>query len=200
MFDEPVRRRFARIAQPVTDGLAATGITPNQLTLLTFVIALGGAACLALGWPRVGLAIWLVSRVGDGLDGALARATSRRTPFGAYLDITLDMAAYSAMVLAFSRLYPAQGLVWASILTAYVIVITTTLALSDAATTADRRVSGTDRTFQFTPGIAEAGETSVMYGLWVVFPGAVAWLAWVWFAALMATCVQRSVLAWRALR
>jgi phosphatidylglycerophosphate synthase len=200
MFDEPVRQRFGRLAQPVIAVAAAAGVTPNQVTLLTFLIALTGAGFLACGWARVGLAIWLVSRLGDGLDGALARATGRRTPFGAYLDITLDMAAYSAMVLAFARLYPAQELVWSAILAAYVLVITTTLALSDAATSVDRRISPTDRTFQFTPGIAEAGETSVMYCLWVMFPDHVGWLAWIWLAALMATCVQRSRLAWRVLR
>jgi hypothetical protein len=33
-----------------------------------------------------------------------------------------------------------------------------------------------------------------------MFPDHVGWLAWIWLAALMATCVQRSRLAWRVLR
>ena len=61
-------------------------------------------------------------------------------------------------------------------------------------------MSGTDRTFQFTPGLTEAGETNVMYVLWVLFPAHVGCLAWVWAAALVLTAVQRTVLAWRALR
>ena len=46
----------------------------------------------------------------------------------------------------------------------------------------------------------EAGETSVMYGLWVVFPQHLPWLVWLWVAALALTTVQRTVLAWRLLR
>lgn len=200
MFDESVRTRFSRVAQPLVSVLTRTGVTPDQMTVVTFVVAVSGAALIALGHPHAGLVVWLISRLGDGLDGALARASARPTPFGAYLDITLDMAAYSAMVLAFSRLYPSLATAWAAILAAYVVVITTTLALSDAAGAADRHISQTDRTFRFTPGIAEAGETTLMYILWVVLPGYVEWLAWTWVFALIATGVQRTVLARRVLR
>lgn len=200
MFDEIVRARFSRVAQPLVGILARAGATPNHVTVVAFVVAASAAVLIALGRPGAGLAVWLVSRLGDGLDGALARETTRRTPFGAYLDITLDMAAYSVMVLAFSRLYPSLAMAWLAILAAYVVVITTTLALSDAASALDRHISSTDRTFQFTPGIAEAGETSLMYILWVALPGYVEWLAWTWVVVLVATCVQRTALARRVLR
>lgn len=199
MFDEPVRAVFNRNTRPLVATLARIGVSPNQLTAITFAVAASGAVLVGAGWSRAGFAAWLVSRLGDGLDGSLARATGRRTSFGGFLDITLDMVAYSAMVLGFSRLYPSAA-AWPAILAAYVFVITTTLALSDAAGRSDRRLADTDRTFEFTPGIAEAGETSVMYGLWVALPAQVEWLAWLWVGALVATGVQRAVLARRILQ
>ena len=65
---------------------------------------------------------------------------------------------------------------------------------------AARRVGATNRTFQFTPALTEAGETTAMYALWVLFPAHLPWLVWVWVAALAVTALQRTYLAARLLR
>jgi hypothetical protein len=104
------------------------------------------------------------------------------------------------MVVGFAVAHPDLGIVWPVILLGYVLAITTTLALSAAAAALGRSVSETDRTFQFTAGVAEAGETTVMYVLWVLFPGWLGWLAWIWVAMILVTVIQRSWLAWRVLR
>lgn len=200
MFDDRFRARVSPLLGPLTQALARVGVTPNQVTMVAFAVALAAAVLVGAGYTHAGLAVWMVSRLGDGLDGALARSAGLKTPFGGYLDITLDMAGYSAMVLGFAVLYPGLGLAWAAVLAGYVLVITTTLALSDAAGTIDRQVGQSDRTFQFTPGLTEAGETTVMYGLWVFLPRHIEWLVWIWIAALAATGIERSYRAWRVLR
>jgi phosphatidylglycerophosphate synthase len=200
MFDEPFRARFQPIIRPLVPALARSGIAPSHVTVAAFLLGIAAAILIANGWTIVGLAVWLISRVGDALDGTLARETGQSTAFGGYLDITLDMAAYAAMVLGFAVLHPAFGVQWAMVLAGYVLAITTTLALSDAAGVLGRQVSATDRTFQFTAGFAEAGETNIMYVLWVLFPGHIAWLLWIWIAVLLATAVQRTQLAHRLLR
>lgn len=200
MFDEPFRRRFSAWAQPVAAHVARLGVSPNQVTVAAFILTLIAAAMIARGQPLAGLAVWLLSRVGDGLDGVLARRLGRTSPFGGYLDITLDMAGYAAIVIGFAVAHPALWLSWIVVVALYVVVITTTLALSDAGRQSGREVSATDRTFQFTPALTEAGETSVMYALWALFPAHLWWLVWVWSAALAITVAQRTHLAWRFLR
>jgi len=200
MFDERVRQLLPRVVRPVTRLLARAGVTPNAVSVMACGASLVAAVLVAAGFPWAGIAVWLASRLGDGLDGILARETGRSTAFGGYLDITLDMTAYSAMLLGFAVAHPEGGVVWSVILAGYALAITTTLALSNAAAAANRRVSDTNRTFQFTAGIAEAGETTVMYVLWVVFPAELGWLAWVWVAMLFATVLQRSWLAYCVLR
>jgi len=199
MFDEPFRARFATASRPVASWLARTGVTPNQVTLAAFVLGIAAATLVAVGFPHTGLALWLTSRVADGLDGAVARAADATSAFGGFLDITLDMAAYAAMVAGFAIAHPALGVAWIAVLAGYVIVITTTLALSDLARAGGQMVSATDRTFQFTPGLTEAGETNVMYAIWIFLPDHLPFLVWVWAAALFATGVQRTYLAWRML-
>src|SRR5687768_7793759 len=126
MFDEPFRARAGPLLRPLVPPLARLGVTPNHVTVLTFLVALLAAALIAVDRPQSGLAVWLVSRVGDGLDGALARHTGRTTAFGGYLDITLDMAGYAAMVMGFAVANPALSLAWMAVLTGYIVVITTT--------------------------------------------------------------------------
>ena len=200
MFDERVRAILPRGVMPVVGLLARAGVTPNAVSVVAFGASLVAGVLVATGFPWTAIGVWLASRVGDGLDGILARETGRSTAFGGYLDITLDMTAYSTMVVGFAVAHPDRGIVWSVILAGYALAITTTLALSNAAAAAGRRVSDTNRTFQFTTGIAEAGETTVMYVLWVVFPSWLGWLAWIWVAMILVTVVQRSWLAWRVLR
>lgn len=200
MFDEAFRTRFAPAVRPVARILLRAGVTANHVTIASFMLAAAAAALVAGDRQYAGLALWLISRVLDGLDGVVAREDGSGSPFGGFLDITLDMAAYSLMVLAFAALHPEHVVAWIAVLAGYVMVITTTLALSAAATAAARVVSATDRTFQFTRGLTEAGETSVMYALWVAAPSHIWWLAWVWAAALLITALQRVQLASRVLR
>jgi len=199
MFDEFVRTQVEPILSPLARALGRFGLTPTAVTVTTFTIAAGGAAAIAGGYPAAGLALWLASRVGDGLDGVLARASNQVTAFGGYLDITLDMAAYSAMVVAFATRYPEARLAWLCVLAGYVLSITTTLALAAAADRAGRTISATNRTFQFTRGLAEGGETTLVYVAWVVFPALVEPIAWAWCIVLFAAVVQRSIVAWQSL-
>lgn len=200
MFDELFRARFSDWVKPLAPPLARLGVTANHVTIVSFLLTLVAAALIADDRSLAGLAIWILSRIGDGLDGVLARHAAQTSAFGGYLDITLDMAGYAAVIVGFAVAHPALWLAWVAVLAGYVVVITTTLALSDAARRAGRQVSLANRTFQFTPALTEAGETSVMYALWVMFPRQLPWLVWVWVAALAITTVQRTVLAWRVLR
>lgn len=200
MFDEPFRRRIAPLLAGVAAPLARRGVSPNHITIFACGLAVGAAVLVAAGWPLAGLALWFVSRIGDGLDGAVARHHGQTSAFGGYLDISLDMTAYAAMVVGFAVTAPSLWLAWLAVMAGYVLVITTTLALSDAARASGVAVSDTNRTFQFTGGIAEAGETSVMYALWALLPGYLEWLVWTWAAVLFVTALQRTLMAARVLR
>ena len=140
-------------------------MTPWQITWTGFGLAVAAAAAVASGHAVPGLIVWLLSRLADGLDGVVARVGAAE-PFGGYLDITLDMAAYSLMVLAFAVAHPGHALMWQAILVGYVLAITTSLALLVAAErTRPAPSAAGDRTFQFTRGLAEAGET-IVYACW----------------------------------
>lgn len=72
--------------------LSRTGITPNQVTVLTGAVGLVAAylfAVKAFGW---GLAIAFLANVLDGVDGKLARIKLLNSRFGDRLDHVLDVS------------------------------------------------------------------------------------------------------------
>ncbi len=95
-----VKQSAKRIAEAIARGLASTGISPTQLTLLGFVLNLGVALVLATGNLALGGVLSIVVGAFDMLDGALARVAKRATRFGAFLDSTLDRYSEAAILLA----------------------------------------------------------------------------------------------------
>jgi len=199
MLDDPVRAILPKVVGGLARRLGRAGVTPNMMSAASWLVAIGAAVLVARGYPILGVLVWLLSRLGDGLDGLIARQSGSASAFGGYLDITLDMAAYAVMVIGFAVAHPNLGLAWSAILVSYILSITSTLALSNAASATGRQVSRTDRTFQFTSSLAEAGDTSIMYVAWAVFPQWMEPLAWTWCAVVLVSVVQRSWLAYRVL-
>jgi phosphatidylglycerophosphate synthase len=177
--------------------LQKLGVTPNQVSVVGFLVSAIAALLLMLDMPWAGLGMWFLGRLADSLDGTLARANDASSSFGGYLDILLDMAAYSLMILGFAHLHPHLQPVWQFVLVAYVLVITSVLALASLLST---RPNDDNRSLKFTPGLTEATETSIAYSSFVLLPQAVAWLSWLWFAMVMFTVLERTLLAKKLLQ
>jgi CDP-diacylglycerol--glycerol-3-phosphate 3-phosphatidyltransferase len=96
-------------------GLARTRVTPNALT------AAGVSLCLAASvlvffenrgtwlFYWVGAALFVIGSILDVLDGALARAGGKTTPFGAFLDSTTDRVGEGAMLGAIALIFSRHG-------------------------------------------------------------------------------------------
>ena len=70
-----------------------TRITPNQVTVLSFITGIVAASIFLRGTPQAflvaGLVTWLAS-IFDCADGMLARSRNQQTRYGAYLDLFFD--------------------------------------------------------------------------------------------------------------
>ena len=73
MLDRPLRAVLARPVDAIARVLDQRWISPNGLTMTGLALGLAAAVAAGLQWWWAALALWLVSRVVDGLDGALAR-------------------------------------------------------------------------------------------------------------------------------
>lgn len=197
--------RLRGLVDPALDAagrrLAGRGIGADQVTVAGFMLGLAAAAAIACGQLVLGLALILANRVADGLDGAVARATSP-TDRGGFLDIALDFAFYASIPVAFALLDPASNALPATFLVASFLVNGT--AFLAFAIVAARRNLATHaqgpKSFYYLAGIAEGSETIAAFCAFCVFPQAFPWLAAVFAVLCLISGVARISLGWRALR
>lgn len=97
------------LIQPVVRPLAKTGITPNTITWLGFLLSAVGASLIVIGHLFAAGWVVLVAGLFDMLDGAMARYTKRVTQSGAILDSTLDRLAEAVLLLGILFLYAREG-------------------------------------------------------------------------------------------
>jgi CDP-diacylglycerol--glycerol-3-phosphate 3-phosphatidyltransferase len=70
--------------------LGQLGVSPNALTYASLLFATLAGVAAAVGYFGTSALLLALSGIMDILDGAVARATGRATPFGALLDSTVD--------------------------------------------------------------------------------------------------------------
>ena len=91
-----------RIARVVVRPLVRTSVTPNQLTAATLLLAIAGAALLAVGDQRAangGAGGFVLARFMDHFDGELARQKGMASRFGYYFDYVAGALSYGALFL-----------------------------------------------------------------------------------------------------
>lgn len=75
---------------PVIRLAIALHLTPNAITVIGLGITVAATVLIATDFLLLGAALLTVGSVLDAVDGGLARATGGETPFGGFLDSTLD--------------------------------------------------------------------------------------------------------------
>lgn len=161
---DPPLNRLGRV-------LADRGVAADHVTLVGLGLGLGAAALIWAGVFWVALLALLASRLADGLDGAVARASSP-TDFGGYLDIAADFLFYAAVPLAFVLHDPAtNGVAGAFLLASFYFNGTSFLGF---AVLAEKR--GMDTTAQgvkslyYSNGLLEGTETILFFAALCLLP------------------------------
>lgn len=193
VLDVTTRRLTGPALDRVGARLADLGVRPTALTAAGWSIGVG--ACLAIvadAWT-VALVLWLLNRLLDGLDGAVARRMGP-TDLGGFLDIVADFSVYAGFVLALAIAVPDARLACVALLVAYYVSGTAFLALSsmlERRRSEGVRSSGDERSLRFVGGIAEGTETVIVYVLFLLLPEHTELIAWSFTVAVGVTALQR---------
>ncbi len=196
MFDRHLRRLIDAPLDRMGQALAARGIGADTVTMVGLGLGLAAAALIAAELMGLALVFLLASRLADGLDGAVARAT-RKTDFGGYLDIMSDFLFYGAVPFGFILLDPTQnGVAGGFLLLSFYVNGATFLGF---AILAEKRkmvsqARGT-KSLYFTGGLLEGGETIGFFAVLCLWPGVFPALAWIFGALCFLTAGSRVLLA-----
>jgi phosphatidylglycerophosphate synthase len=189
-------RYITPLIKPALDTVAKTlvrlGVTANGLTFGGFFIGMAAAAAIALQAYWLGLVAIALSRLCDGLDGAVARQT-KATDRGGFLDITLDFVFYASIPMAFAIANPADNALAAAVLLA-AFVGTTSSFLAYAVMAAKRSQVSTaypNKSLVFLGGLTEATETYALFTAMCIWPQHFAPLAYAFAAACVVTTATR---------
>ena len=157
--------------------LRGSKITANQVTIGGFLLGLAVIPALAFQMYFLAIAIIVINRIADGLDGAIARQHGV-TDLGGYLDIVLDFIFYSAVIFGFCLALPDQATYGAFLIFSFIGTGTSFLALSIFAA---KRSLSTDirgtKSIYYLGGLTEGFETIVTFLMMCLFP------AWFWLIA-----------------
>jgi phosphatidylglycerophosphate synthase len=173
MFDAYLRALKDRLLTPVARAFGPRQ-DPDTITWLAFAAGIASALALLAGRPGPALALWLVNRVLDGLDGTQARVHGRDSHFGAYLDIVLDFVVYAAIPTAIVAVGRRYDLAFAGVLllgSFYVnaaswMYLSALLELRREGAAARRETTAVT----MPPGLVAGTETIVFYTLFFLMP------------------------------
>ncbi|WP_273843745.1 CDP-alcohol phosphatidyltransferase family protein [Rubrobacter calidifluminis] len=101
-FKESLRQFFLG---PLIRLLSSLQVRPDTLTVVGWILSLVAALLFGDGRTRVAGAVMLAAGLFDALDGAVARQSNRSSPFGAFLDSTLDRFSESAVFVGIMFFY-----------------------------------------------------------------------------------------------
>ncbi len=186
MFDAAIRPHIEKPLARMASHLVRWGLSANAVTAMGFLLGMGAAGLVASGQFIPGLLVFLLSRLLDGLDGAVARQT-RLTDLGGYLDITLDFIVYASMVMGFALADPSRNALAAAFLTTSFMAPASTF-LAYAIFAAKRGITTEIRgrkSMYYLGGLTEGFETILTLSLMCVFPQ--------WFAVI---AVIYAVMCW----
>ncbi|MBK6468992.1 MAG: CDP-alcohol phosphatidyltransferase family protein [Rhodobacter sp.] len=193
MFDSALRRLIDPPLNRAGRALAQRGILADHVTLAGLGLGLLAALMLAADLPAwLALVPVAASRIADGLDGAIARAT-RKTDFGGYLDIACDFAFYGAIPLAFVIRDPAaNAIAGAFVLFAFYVNAASFLGYAVMAEKRGMRSRAQgEKSLFYAAGLLEGTETIAFFVALCLWPQHFAPLAWGFGALCLLTALAR---------
>lgn len=197
MFDVQLRRLVDPVLERIAAAIAKSGLGANSVTIIGATVGVSAALAIAHGQTLAGLALIILNRIMDGLDGALARRNGPSV-WGGYLDSLCDFLFYVAVPVGFAYAAPAN--IWPALLLVASFTLTAVSFLALAAIMAGRDMGHGEKAFTYSTGLMEGGETIAFFILMCLFPAQFPILAMVFTALCLVTVGQRLWLAQRLLR
>jgi len=171
MLDSWAVPKLANPLRKLAVHLQAKGIKPDQVSIIGFAIGMLAVPALAYQAYWLAMVLIIINRIGDGLDGALARLVGA-TDRGGYLDITLDFIFYASVVFGFALADPSKNaLAAAALITSFMGTGSSFLAFAIMAQ--KRQITSIrlpNKGMYYINGLAEGTETITFMIAFCLFP------------------------------
>ena len=183
---KPVLKKFATI-------LLKYQISPNQITLFSFILGIFCFIFLSLGMIYIALIFFILNRFFDGVDGTLARL-KKPTDLGGFYDIISDFLIYALLPFGFILFDNDNFLSMSLLLTSFIGTCATFLTTAWIFEKKKIKIEQlSKKSFFYSEGLIEGAETIIFFILMFVFYELASFIAWIFALLCFLTAIMRVV-------
>jgi len=175
-------------------------LSPNAISIISFLFALVSMWSILQTKLAMAFAFWVLNRVFDGLDGAVARYSNRQSDWGGYLDIMLDFVTYALIPLIFTQVFGRGELSWIALSIMLALFYINGASWMYLSALLEKRSAGSlsrggQTSVSMPSGLVEGTETIIIYSLFYIFPNRLELLYYIMSLALVPGIIFRLVWA-----
>ena len=186
LFFRPVLTKFATI-------LLKHQISPNQITLFSFILGIFCFIFLSLGLIYIALLFFLLNRIFDGVDGALARL-KEPTDLGGFYDIISDFLIYALLPFGFILFDNNNFLSMSLLLTSFIGTCSTFLTTAWIFEKKKIKIEQlSQKSFFYSEGLIEGTETIILFIFMFLFYEVANFIAWIFAILCFITSITRII-------
>jgi CDP-diacylglycerol---glycerol-3-phosphate 3-phosphatidyltransferase len=105
----PENRRTAEVREAARSRLIESRLTPNAISMTGFALNVVAAVLVTQRYFFLAGVAFIVGSIMDTLDGRYSRMSGKGTPFGAFLDSTLDRIEEGVVLTAVAAYFSSRG-------------------------------------------------------------------------------------------
>lgn len=188
MFDGQFRTPVEKAVKPLGNALRKTGLSPDHLTLIGLLVAVGAAVAIGAGKLQLGLLLVVLAALPDLLDGALAKASGVASQRGAFFDSVMDRITDALLF---------GGVAWyfASTESAHMALLPFAV-MSVSSLISYERAKAESLGLNAKGGLMERAERVILLCIGLLFEGILIPVMWIMLVLTAITAVQRFVKVW----
>lgn len=189
MFDGKFRASVDRAVKPVGAGLERTGLSPDHLTVMGLIVAMGAATAIGAGYLRLGLLLVVLAALPDLFDGALAKAQNTSSQRGAFFDSVIDRVTDAMLFGGVAWYLASEESPHMALLPFAVMALSSVISYE--------RAKAESLGLQAKGGLMERAERIIALCLGLLFPPLLIPILWITLVLTGITAVQRFVKVWK---
>jgi len=189
MFDGRFKSQVEKAIRPVGELLRRTKMSPDHLTMLGLVIAVGAAVAIGAGMLPLGLFLVILAALPDLLDGALAKASNSASQRGAFFDSVVDRVTDSVLLGGVAWYLTTERGGHAGLVPFAVMGVSMLISYE--------RAKAESLGLQAKGGLMERAERIILLCFGLLFGSILYWVMWVMLVLTSITALQRFIKVWK---
>ena len=189
MFDGKFRASVDRAVKPVGAGLRRTGMSPDHLTVMGLLVAVGAAVAIGLGELRLGLVLVILAALPDLFDGALAKASNTSSQRGAFFDSVIDRVTDALLFGGVAWYFASEESPHMAMLPFAIMALSSVISY--------QRAKAESLGLDAKGGLMERAERIILFCLGLLIPPLLIPILWVMLVLTGITAIQRFVKVWK---